>query len=244
MLVLVPARAKTANLSVRSPAETRQVGAVTRFRTALFDLDGTLLDHFAAIHRTHTQTLAHFGLPAPSMEAVHRAVGGGLETAVRRLFGPGKEALADQAIPVYRSLWPNNLFYEVKLLPGARELLEQLKANGIQRAVFTNKHGPSARAVMGYLKVADLLDGIFGAFDTPWLKPDVRFAEYVLKALDAKPATTCLVGDSTYDVEAARTARLTSFCVTTGTHAAEELQKAGATAVYPDLQTLGKAELV
>lgn len=217
---------------------------MTRFRTALFDLDGTLLDHFAAIHRTHTQTLAHFGLPAPTMEAVHRAVGGGLETAVRRLFGPEHEALAEQAIPVYRSLWPNNLFFEVKLLPGARELLEQLKARGIQCAVFTNKHGPSARAVMDYLGVSGLLDGVFGAFDTPWLKPDVRFAEHVLKTLNARSDTTCLVGDSTYDVEAARIARLTCFCVTTGTHTEGELRQAGAAAVYPDLLTLGGKELL
>ncbi len=216
---------------------------VSRFHTVLFDLDGTILDHFAAIHRTHVQTCEHFGLPAPSLEAVTRAIGGGLETAVSRIFGAQHLDLVEKAIPVYRSLWSNNVFFEVKLLPGTRELLEALKASGVQTAVFTNKHGPSARQVLEHLSAASLLDGIFGAFDTPWLKPDLRFAEHVLKALNAQAATSCLVGDSPYDIEAAHTAGFPAYCVTTGTHDAEELRHAGADGVYPDLQTLGREAL-
>ena len=45
-----------------------------RFRTVLFDLDGTLVDHFAAIHRCHAQVRRHFGLPEPTPEDVRRAV--------------------------------------------------------------------------------------------------------------------------------------------------------------------------
>lgn len=214
-----------------------------RFRTVLFDLDGTLLDHFAAIHRTHAQTRMHFGLPPPSMEEVRRAVGGGLETAVQRIFGPEHANLVDQAIPIYRALWPNNLLFEAKLLPGARELLVALKGAGVQCAVFTNKHGPSARSVMQHLGLSALLDGIFGAFDTPWLKPEIEFAEHVLKKLHATTESTCLVGDSPYDIQAAKAAKLSAvYCVATGTHSAEELRAAQADGVYSDLTTLGQKE--
>jgi len=225
---------------VHSPALHPQFRLVNRFRTVLFDLDGTILDHFAAIHRTHVQTCQHFGLPPPSREAVMRAVGGGLETAVGRIFGPAHAGLIEQAIPVYRSFWPHNLFFEVKLLPGTRELIAALKADGAKCAVFTNKHGPSAREVLGHLGIAAELDGVFGAFDTPWLKPDPRFAEYALKTLGAEAASSCLVGDSPYDIQAAQNAGFPAFCVTTGTHTAEELQAAGASGVYSDLATLGR----
>lgn len=169
-----------------------------------------------------------------------RAIGGGLETAVGRIFGPAHAELIEQAIPVYRSLWPHNLYFEVALLPGTRELLERLKAQGVKCGVFTNKHGPSARQVLAHLGVASLLDGIFGAFDTTWLKPDARFAAHVLNALGAEVASTCLVGDSPYDIQAAHNGGFPGYCVTTGTHTAEELREAGADGVYPDLVTLAR----
>lgn len=216
---------------------------MTRFRTVLFDLDGTILDHFAAIHRTHVQTCQHFGLPPPTLEQVRRAIGGGLDVAVRRIFGPEHGDLVDQAIPVYRQLWTHNLFFEVSLLPGTREVLTTLKAHGVQCAVFTNKHGPSARQIMAHLGVESLLDGVFGALDTPWLKPQIEFAEHALKTLRAEAASTCLVGDSPYDIEAAKTAKFPVYCVTTGTHDADELRAAGANGVYPDLITLAREAL-
>jgi len=42
-----------------------QLGSVTRFRTVLFDLDGTLIDHFAAIHRSYAHTLPQLACPRP-----------------------------------------------------------------------------------------------------------------------------------------------------------------------------------
>ena len=215
---------------------------MNRFRTVLFDLDGTLLDHFGAIHASHAYTLKQLGLPAPTMAQVHRAVGGGFEVAVKRMLGPENEHLLPRAIEIYRDAWAKNIFNGVALLPGARGLLEALKARGVRCGVFTNKHGPSARSVCGHLGVTPLLDGIFGAFDTPWLKPDPEFARHALKELGGEPATTCLIGDSPYDVEAARNGGFVCFCVTTGTNSSEELSAAGAAGVYDDLIALAKAE--
>ncbi|MCC6883017.1 MAG: HAD hydrolase-like protein, partial [Verrucomicrobiales bacterium] len=70
------------------------------FRTALFDLDGTLLDHFSAIHRSYCHTLPQLGLPAPTLQAVRNAVGGGLEQAMLRFIQPGQ--LTD-ALRIYRA---------------------------------------------------------------------------------------------------------------------------------------------
>jgi len=215
---------------------------VTRFRTVLFDLDGTLLDHFGAIHASHAYTLKQLGLPAPTMAQVHRAVGGGFEVAVKRMLGPANEHLLPRAIEIYRDAWARNIFNGVALLPGARELLEALKAHGVHCGVFTNKHGPSARSVCEHLGITPLLDGVFGAFDTPWLKPDREFATHALTTLGGEPTTTCLVGDSTYDVESALNGGFACYCVTTGTHTEEQLRAAGAAGVYDDLIVLSKAE--
>ena len=206
-----------------------------RLRTVLFDLDGTLLDHFAAIHRSHAYTVRQLGLPEPTPAQVRAAVGGGLELAITRLAGPERLAAA---LAIYRPYWDATMLDDVQLLPGARELLTALKRNGAQTAVFTNKHGPSSRRVCAHLGIAGLLDGNFGATDTPWFKPSPEFAAHVMRALGAQAATTALVGDSPFDLAAARNAGFEFHGVATGTHTAEELRAAGAVNVYPDLPAL------
>lgn len=211
---------------------------MSHFKTFLFDLDGTLVDHFAAIHRCHSHTMQKLGLPPPTLEQVHRAVGGGLELAIRRLVGPDRVA---EALAIYRPYWDAIMLDDVALFPGARELLEKLHARGATLAVLTNKHGPSSRLICDHLKITPLLSGIFGATDTPWLKPRLEFTQHALTQLHATPAETLLVGDSTWDVETGRNAGFPVWCVTTGTHTAAQLHSAGAAQVFPDLPTLSQA---
>jgi phosphoglycolate phosphatase len=63
----------------------------------------------------------------------------------------------------------------------------------------------------------------------------------VLETLGATPATTLLIGDSPFDVKAAHNGGFACWCVTTGTHDAEQLRAAGAEAVFPDLFALRAA---
>ena len=206
-----------------------------RLRTVLFDMDGTLVDHFAAIERAHTHTLRQLGLPAPTTAEVRAAVGGGLELAISRLIGPER---VQEALKIFRPYWDATMLDDVQLLPGARELLAALKQAGVRTAVFTNKHGPSSRRICEQLGLANLLDGNFGATDTPWLKPAPEFAAHVLHALGAEAATTALVGDSPFDFAAAQNAGLGFYAVTTGTHTAAEMRAAGATGIFPNLLAL------
>lgn len=209
-------------------------------RTVLFDLDGTLLDQFAAIHRCHAHAMRSVGLPAPTPERVRRAVGRGIEEAIRELAG------ADQVgrlLPVYLAHWEATGLDDVTLLPGAAALLAALRERGVRRGVLTNKRGDAARAVCANLGIAADLDVILGAGDTPWLKPDPRFAARALAALGTDAAAAALVGDSVYDLAAAQRAGLRFLGVTTGTHTAEELRAGGATEVFPTLNALAPALL-
>jgi phosphoglycolate phosphatase len=203
-----------------------------RFRTFLFDLDGTLIDHFAAIHRAHDHTVRAFGLPPPTVEQVRAAVGGGLERAIGRLVGPER---VEEALAIYRPYWDATMLDDVKLLPGARELLEDLHARGATAAVLTNNDGPSSRRICDHLGVTSLLRAVFGAGDTPWLKPQPDFTRHALRELGAEPSTALLVGDSPWDIDAAKNGGFPAWCVTTGTHNAAELSTAGADKIFPSL---------
>lgn len=211
-----------------------------RFRTVLFDLDGTLLDHLPAIHRSYSHTLPRLGLPAPTYEQVKRAIGGGLENAMLKFIPESRLA---EALAIYRPFWDATMLEGAEPMPGAMEVLEKLVAASATCAVFTNKHGPSARSVCAHLGFSPFLREVFGAKDTPWLKPEPAFSDHALAKLGAVASTTCLVGDSPWDVQAARNAGFPCFAVTTGTHTAEELRAAGAAGVYDGLLPLAVAEL-
>lgn len=198
----------------------------------LFDLDGTLIDHFGAIHRCHAYAMRQLGLPEPTFEQVRAAVGGGLDEAIVRLAGADKvEALR----PHFLAHWQATNLEDVRLLPGALEILRHLRADHIGCAVLTNKRGYAAREVCGHLGLTPLLDGIFGAEDTPWIKPHPAFTRHALTALRANALDTLLVGDSPFDVATARASSLGFIGVTTGTHDANELRVAGADTIVADL---------
>lgn len=222
-----------------------------RFHTVFFDLDGTLLDHFEAIHRAHCHTRKYFGLSEPSMDEVHRAVGEGVDVAVARIFAHDRPDLVPQAVPVYMAFWDANMLDGVHLLPGARELLVELNHADVCCAVLTNKHGPSSRKVCAHLGVSHLLDGIFGASDTPWLKPKNEFTVHALNALGKGGEAArvggaggvpgvCLVGDSIYDARTGVNGGFPCYCVTTGTHTEEELRAEKAEGVFSDLFAVGR----
>jgi phosphoglycolate phosphatase len=209
-----------------------------RFATLLLDLDGTIVDAFTTIHRSYVHILPQLGLPAPTMEQVRRAVGGGLENAMRH-FVPESQ-IAD-AVRRHVEHTTSILLEDVTLMPGTLELLRTQQAAGVTLAVFTNKRGEHARKICDHLGIMPFLRGVFGAGDTPWLKPQPEFAAHVLTTLGADRATTMLVGDSPFDVKAAHNGGFACWCVTTGTHDAAQLRAAGAEAVYPDLFALSAA---
>ena len=223
------------NFISREAALTGDSFGSMRFRTVLFDLDGTLIDQFNAIYRCHVYAMRKLGLPEPTFAQVRNAVGGGLDTAIARLAG---EEHVAALLPLFTEHWDATNLQDAKLLPGATELLVALNSAGIRCAVLTNKRAAAARQVCAYLQLTPLLAGVFGAQDTPWIKPDARFTQHALTALGSEAHTTCLVGDSPYDLAAAQNAGLEFFGVTTGTHNEAELRAAGAREVHPSLEAL------
>jgi phosphoglycolate phosphatase-like HAD superfamily hydrolase len=211
------------------------------YRTILFDLDGTLIDHFEAICRSLAFTLRQFGLAEPTMAEVRRAVGLGLEHAFRQLVGEENAEIVDRAVPVYREYFARTMLDDVVLLPGALELLGDLKARGIRAAILTNKHGPSSREIADHLGLTPFLVAVIGAQDTPWHKPDARLTAHALAAVGGDVASSLFVGDSPYDVQAAHNGGIPCWVVTTGTHTADELRAAGADAVHDDLASIGRS---
>jgi phosphoglycolate phosphatase-like HAD superfamily hydrolase len=208
-----------------------------RFHTVFFDLDGTVVDAFTTIYRSYVHTLPLFGFPAPTMEQVRRAVGGGLEKAMSH-FVP--EGLIAEAVKVHVDYSETILLEDARLYPGAVELISSLHARGVKTAILTNKIGDQARALITHFKLDLHLDLVFGARDFAWRKPAPEFTAEALRRLGSTAGGACIVGDSPFDVQTALNAGFPCLCVTTGTHDDAQLLAAGAATVHPDLFSLAR----
>ena len=201
-------------------------------RAILFDLDGTLIDQFTAIHRAYARAMEELGLEPADYETVRGIVGGSADVTMMRLVGP---ELAPKGLEIYPPIFEEEMLIGLEAMPGALEVLRALHENGEKTAVFTNKVGPHARAACDHLGFTPLLDLVIGVKDTPWRKPDPEFTQYVLNKLGASAEESLLVGDSPFDFISADKVGMDCRLVTTGTHSAKELSDLNAISIHENL---------
>jgi phosphoglycolate phosphatase len=205
--------------------------------TILFDLDGTLIDHFNVIYRCYQHALRKLGKPEPSYDFVKRSVGGAMEYTIQKFVTEEEHA---DAIRLFREHFAEIYLEDITVLPGVEWLLGELKSEGRKLAVFTNKQGPGSRAIIKHLGFDVYFDRVFGSLDTPFRKPDQAFSQHVLRELGAVHETTWMIGDSPWDIQAAQAVGMKCFCVCTGTHEYRELEAAGADGVFGNFFEMGE----
>ena len=205
------------------------------FRAILFDLDGTLIDQFTAIHRAFSKTLSKMGLREPSYEEVKRAVGGASEATMTKLIGPSR---AKEAVAILRPIFEAEMLLDLTCLPYVKEGLKLITENHIPCAVLTNKYGPHARSSCKHLGLSEHLKFVLGANDTKWKKPEPQFARVALEKLGSSPDETIYVGDSPYDYDTAVKSKMQCHLVATGTHSYDELSALNAQTTHPNFESL------
>lgn len=199
-------------------------------RLALFDCDGTLVDSQHTICRAMESAFAAAGREPPPPERTRRIVGLSLVEAVRAL-------LPDEPATVHAGLAGRykQAFFELRgrgeveepLFDGITELLDALDADGWLLGVATGKsdrglglcldcHSLSRRFVT--LQTADRHPS----------KPHPSMIEQAMAEAGAGPATTMMIGDTSFDMAMARAAGATAVGVAWGYHAPDELWEAGA----------------
>ncbi len=201
----------------------------------LFDLDGTLMDSVYQHVLAWREALEEVGLEL-SVWRIHRRIGmsGGLflDALLRetgRRFGP------DEAAAVRRTHAAAfaRLVGAVKPLPGARDLLKYLTNAKVPWAIATSGWLDSARPM---LKMLDVPEGVpvVTRDQVEHAKPDPDLFLAAAARL-AAPIDSCIVvGDSVWDLLAARRARALGVGLLSGGYGQDELERAGAYRVYED----------
>nr|WP_232425201.1 HAD family hydrolase [Pseudofrankia inefficax] len=196
----------------------------------LFDLDGTLTDtnygHTIAWSRAFAQEGHH-----PTMAAIHRHIGMGSDRLLDALL-PDRDRARDEILTAARSEHYRPFIGLIQPLPGARELVREVARRGVRVVLATSAPAAELRALRSALDVEDCLSAVTSPADADSSKPAPDILEVALERSGADPANAVMVGDSRWDVLAARRAGLGCVAVLTGGIGADELTEAGASAVY------------
>jgi HAD superfamily hydrolase (TIGR01509 family) len=204
-------------------------------RAVLLDVDGTLIDanyhHALAWYRAFRQ----HGIVLPIWR-IHRHVGMGGDQLVPALVGSELDAEKGETIRAARDVLYQELIDEVAPLPGAHELIVELKERG-HRVVLASSS--PEKEIEHYLELLDaraLADGWTTDDDVGSTKPRPDLVRAALGKAETDEAL--LVGDTPWDVESARNAGVATVTVITGGYCEQELRDAGAAAVYESVEQL------
>jgi HAD superfamily hydrolase (TIGR01509 family) len=202
---------------------------------ALLDVDGTLVDtnyhHALAWYRAFRRH--EIVLP---LWRIHRHIGMGGDQLVASLCGPEVEArLGDEVRAAEKDLYME-LIGEVDPLPDARRLIEVLKARGHAVVLASSAKSHEVDHYLNLLDARELVDGWTTAADVERTKPHPDLVAAGLEKAGGGPGV--MVGDSTWDCEAARRCGIPTVGLLTGGFAEQELLDAGAEIVCGSIADL------
>jgi HAD superfamily hydrolase (TIGR01549 family) len=186
---------------------------MTKIKTILFDLDGTLINTTDIILSTFVETFEHF---MPELKLDDKELTNFLGQTLFTTFGfyvDSKEKV-DEMVKYYRIL--SNLKIEEKLeaFPKAKETIQYLKSKKIQVGVVTSKMRSVAKYHLELTHLFDDLDILIGYEDSKNHKPDAEPLLNAIKALNANKRSTVYIGDHENDMLAAKSAGVISCAVT------------------------------
>lgn len=211
---------------------TTRTGSGTAF---LFDLDGTLVDSVYQHVLAWREALENAGIEL-SVWRIHRRIGmsGGLFVHAL-LRETGRPMSADDAARIRRGHTEafRGLADQVRPLPGARELLARLTDAGVPWAIATSGLLESAQPLLDSLDVPAGVPIVTRAL-VAHAKPDPDLFLAAAERLDVPIAESIVVGDSVWDLLAARRARALGVGLLSGGYGTDELERAGAYRVYED----------
>ncbi|GMN12676.1 HAD hydrolase-like protein [Altererythrobacter sp. MTPC7] len=176
-----------------------------------FDLDGTLLDTFRDLGAAVNHALEAGGFAPVPVDSSKDLIGGGAKIMLKRAVDRQGGMADDEFHALYKQMlayYAENNAVHSRPYPGVLETLDTLAAKGVTMAVVTNKFEAFARSVLTQLGMADRFVAIIGG-DTMGkgnAKPKPDPVIEARRACCASDARFAFVGDSTYDVNAAKAA--------------------------------------
>lgn len=205
---------------------------------AILDIDGTLVDtnyhHAVAWYRAFRQH--EIVLP---IWRIHRHIGMGGDQMVEALTDERTERKQGDAIRTAESILYMALIDEVATMEGARELIEELKRRGHQVVFASSAKAAEVDHYLDLLDARELADGWTTSADVDATKPEPDLVHAALERGGMPKEESVMIGDTPWDIGAAREAGVPTIAVLTGGFGEKELRDAGAAGVFESVRDLG-----
>ncbi len=198
----------------------------------LFDVDGTLVDTNYLHSLAWSRAFRDVGEWAPT-NAIHRLIGMGGDQLVPELLGHDSPAATARRPVRYKEL-----IDDARVFPHAADLVRRLHSEGLAVVLATSAPDDELAVLRDLLGADDAIDAQTTADDIEESKPSPEVFLTAMRTGSIDPGRALAVGDSIWDVQAARAAGIGCVAVETGGFSQHELSEAGAVRVYRDVAEL------
>jgi len=209
----------------------------------LFDLDGTLVDSSPDIAYAVDTMLSRLGLPPQGETRIRKWIGNGLERTVKRALTGDLQAepdveLFNRALPLFLEIYEQNACVHSRCYEGVTESLAYLRGNDYRIGCVTNKASRFTHVLLHTLGIHEDFDIVISGDTLARKKPDPMQLLHAAEQFSVSPEHALMVGDSIYDVQAARAAGFQVLCVTYGYNLGGDIRAAHPDAVVDTLSDL------
>jgi HAD superfamily hydrolase (TIGR01509 family) len=191
-----------------------------------FDIDGTLLDTNYLHTWAWSRALTEGGVPA-TMAQIHRLIGRDGDDLLTELAGRPDDQLSEAHARIFAELGD-----QIRPLPGAVDLVKAVHRQGLRVVIVTSAGKAELRLLLDALDCDDEIDTVVHGDDVSSAKPAPDIYRHALEETGGYVERTVALGDTVWDIQAARSAGLPCVAVETGGIARCELDAAGAIATY------------
>ena len=205
-------------------------------KAVILDVDGTLVDSNDAHARAWSDAFREAGITV-DLDVVRRAIGMGGDKLMPVVSGLDEESEPGATISARRGeIFKQRYLPGIKAFPHVRELAERLKQDGYVLTVASSAKEDELKPLLERAGVADLIAAKTSSDDADRSKPDPDIVKAALKEVRCDASDSVMLGDTPYDIEAARRAGVAIVALQSGGWQPAEL--AGAVEVYKDPEDL------
>lgn len=196
--------------------------------TAIFDLDGTLLNTLSDLADATNYALNECGYPQRTDNEIKQFVGNGVEMLIRRAVPENTpEEKIQECLAIFKIYYLHNSKNKTKPYDGIIEMLTHLKKKGFKIAVLSNKFDNAVKKLCNEYFFG-LINIAVGESEKIKKKPAPDGILKIIEELGANPSQTVMIGDSDTDIQTAKNANIHSIGVLWGFRSEQVLIDAGA----------------
>ncbi len=204
-----------------------------RYKGAIFDLDGTLLNTVADLGDSVNAALGELGFPPHDYEAYKKKIGHGFRNLIEVSLPEGKadDTLIEKGLALFLGAYDERYRNKTRPYDGMFSLVAALRNNGVILGVNSNKRNDYTRTLISDFFPEGSFVAVFGERSGVPKKPDPTTALEIAGIMGLKPEEIVYIGDTATDIQTGKNAGMDTIGVSWGFRGRAELESGGASFV-------------